>query len=341
MDSEITPGRPLRVYDKNGNWTDHSTDEFVARGLNHFEGWRCAAGTRSIAIKPNGRVKAASCSVGNILGNIFEDMKFTDNWTVCPFNVCSCGADLFIPKARTHGDVEILSRTMGRASNKELRREDVQSIVAVERTHDSARRQVFWELTHRCNYDCSYCQPIVHNKTDKFRPYEDILRATERLCESYGRGEPMNFIVSGGEPTLQPQFLDWVRLLSLIGHHVSIHSNGSRQPSYYKQLIKYCDINLSLHFEFWRPERFLKVVETVTRAKVERENKGVGHLEVKIMMPPGGLAQTQEIIEQFQAFEGFSSHCTVSVVPIRVGDLLESINPNYSGEETKLFGHQL
>lgn len=342
MTNEITPGRPLRVYDARGNWTDHSTDEFVGRALNGFEGWLCGAGVRNLAIKPDGRVKAASCGVGGSLGNIFGDIKFSEKWMVCSFKSCSCGADLFIPKARTKSDVKILDRSLGRSGNLESKVEDAQPVVAVERTSEAARKQVFWEITHRCNYDCSYCQPIVHNKTDKFRPYEDILRATERVCEDFGRGEPMNFIISGGEPTLQPQFLDWVRLLSLLGHHVSVHSNGSQQPAYYKQLIRLCDINLSLHFEFWRSERFLKVVETMTRTKVERQNQGVGHLEVKIMMPPGALAQAKEVQERFHSFEGFATHCTVSIVPIRVGSVLEQVHPNYTSEETRFFGqHQL
>ncbi len=338
MAEDITPGRPLRMYDSFGGWTDFSTDELVGRDLNHFKGWRCAAGSRNISIKPDGTLRAASCGVGGVLGNIFTQVRFPEKWAECPFAVCSCGADLFIPKAKTEINKLLLRKTKGKSRRFVHWNAIPRLAAAVERTHSSPARQVYWEITHRCNYDCSYCAPWVHNKTDAFRSFEEILLATERLCEGFGRGEPMNIIFSGGEPTLQPGFLDLVRLLSSLDHHVSVHSNGSRLPAYYKQLVRYCDINLSLHFEFWKPERFLKVVETIAREKAERLNRDVGHLEVKIMMPPGGLERAMEVERQVRSFEGFSSHCTISVVPIRVGDLLETVNPAYSKSEAQVFG---
>ena len=335
---DVTPGKPLRVYASDGGWTDHSTDEFVGRGLHRLEGWLCAAGARNISIKPDGRVRAATCSGGGTLGNIFEDMSFPREWVVCPFQGCTCGADLFIPKVKSPAGRELLRKTQGLATDQEKRRSAAAPMAAMERVHQSAAKQVYWEISFRCNYNCSYCAPYVHNAVDKHRPFVDVMKATERILEDFARGEPVNFIISGGEPTLQPQFLDWVRLLSTLGHHVSVHSNGSRLPAYYKQLNRHCDLNLSLHFEFWKPERFFKVVEVLAKQKLERLNQGLGHLEVKIMMPPGGYRQAIEVEQRLRAFPGFNENCTASVVPIRVGEFLDAVNPEYSPEEVALFG---
>ena len=55
----------------------------------------------------------------------------------------------------------------------------------------------------------------------------------------------------------------------------------------YKELIHYSDLNISVHFEFYKSERLLKVLDTITQEKVKNDNKGVKHLEVKLMFRPG------------------------------------------------------
>lgn len=336
--SDAQPGKPLRAYDERGRFQDFSTDDFVGKGLNQFKGWLCGAGVRNISIEPDGSVHGASCEQGGILGNIFEPMIFPEKWARCSFAVCSCGADLFVPKVKSEDLLPLLRKSHGHSTQLLERTNDVREIFGLERVHVAQQKQVYWELTHRCNYSCSYCVPEVHNKTDLFRPFVDILEATERILEDFGKGEQLNFIISGGEPTLHPHFLDWVRLLSILGHHVSAHSNGSRMPKYYAEVIKYCDLNLSLHFEFYNSEKFFKVVEAVSRAKLRRQNRDVGHLEVKIMMPAGGYAQALAVEERLRSLEGFAENCTAAVVPIRVGKILDKVDPKYSSNESELFG---
>jgi len=338
MSMDITPGKPLRVYDSKGFWRDYSTDEFVGQKLNYLKGWSCGAGVQNLAIQPSGRVSKAACMTTQPFGNIFEEIEFPNSWVVCALNECTCGADLFIPKAKNPEARELLRATSGKSTQILKRRSELVERVALERTHASNRKQVYWELTHLCNYSCSYCSPAVHNKTDKPRPFADLLKATAKLHEQFAQGQPLNFIISGGEPTTHPQLLDWVRLLATLGHHVSLHSNGWRKPDYYRELIRYCDLNLSLHFESFKSEHFFEVVRALAFEKAKRKDLKLGHVEVKIMMAPGDLNRCAEVEARLSSLPGFRDHCICCVVPIRVGDHLEEVSPKYSSQEQELFG---
>jgi len=53
-------------------------------------------------IHPNGRIQAASCGVGPIVGNIVTGEFYSDlaEGVWCPKNHCHCAADFNISKAR-------------------------------------------------------------------------------------------------------------------------------------------------------------------------------------------------------------------------------------------------
>ena len=252
-----TPGKPIRTYAENGQWRDWSTDELVGAKLNYLPGWKCGAGVDSLFIDMDGFVWTASCRVGGRLGNVFEDFRVPDSWIDCTRNVCSCGADLFIPKTQKIEFKPLLRKGQGLPVVPELRNDTLTDFVAVERTHASTQKQIYWEISRRCNYDCSYCWPWIHNNTDPHKSLEELMKATHNLEQHFTKGESVNFIISGGEPTANKHFLDWLRYLNAMGHHVSLHSNGSRLPDYYREIIHYGDLNLSVHFEFYDRAKFV------------------------------------------------------------------------------------
>jgi MoaA/NifB/PqqE/SkfB family radical SAM enzyme len=187
----------------------------------------------------------------------------------------------------------------------------------MERTHASNQKQIYWEIGRRCNYDCAYCWPWIHNNTDPHKPLEDLMRATHLIEEKFIRGGKVNFIISGGEPTANKDFLDWLRYLNACGHHVSLHSNGSRKPEYYREIIHYGDLNLSVHFEFYNRDKFIKVVQAITEEKVKARNQGVGHLEIKMMMPPKDRDEALLLESLLKEIPEFTNYCTWAIVPIR------------------------
>lgn len=337
---DITPGRPLRMYAPNGQFRDISTDELVGSQLNHFKGWLCGMGVESLYVDMDGNVFGASCRILGKLGNVFEDFEIPKAWTSCPVEKCTCGADLFIPKAKTNKDKALLQKTLGKQSpaRSDLRVADLRKFTAMERTHSASEKQIYWEIGRRCNYDCSYCWPFIHNNHEAHKSLEALLSASEKILHKFARGQKVNFIISGGEPTLNPAFLDWVRYISALGHTLSMHSNGSRLPDYYRELIHYGNLNISVHFEFYKKERMLKVIEAITDEKVKNKNQGVGHLEIKFMMAPGRRQEALELQKAILEIPNFKEYCTSAFVPIRDGKNGDRIMEGYQPEDFELFG---
>lgn len=344
-----TPGKPLRTYDEQGNWRDWSTDELVGQRLNVTKGWTCGAGTDSLHIDMDGNVWTASCRVGGQLGNIWTNFEIPSSWITCTKNLCTCGADLFIPKATNEENIKLLRCSQG-LETEQKRNQEIINFVAMERTHASNQKQVYWEISRRCNYDCSYCWSWIHNTTDPHRSLEELMKATHLLEDKFTKGESVNFIISGGEPTANPAFLDWMRYLNSCKHHVSLHSNGSRKPEYYSELIQYGDLNLSVHFEFYNREKFIKVVEAVAKEKGTAEKK-LGHLEIKFMMAPHNHNEALSLEEDLKLLPYFKEYCTWAYVPIRGGLNNKNIPKGsglgsdevmlgYTEDQFKLFGNR-
>ena len=336
---DFTPGKPIRTYSEKGEWRDWSTDELVGAKLNYLKDWKCGAGVDSLYIDMDGGVWTASCRVGGKLGNVWTDFTVPDDWITCTRNVCSCGADLFIPKTKEITFQPLLRKGQALSTEKDKRNDALTEFVGMERTHASAQKQVYWEIGRRCNYDCSYCWPWIHNNTDPHKPLVDLMRATRLIETKFTKGERVNFIISGGEPTANKDFLDWLRYLNVCGHHISLHSNGSRKPDYYREIIHFGDLNLSVHYEFYDRARFVKVVEAVADEKARHNNQNVGHLEVKFMMAPHNREETLSLEEELKGLPNFKELCTWAIVPIRGSLNNKNSAPNESSGSEVMEGY--
>ena len=139
---DITPGKPIRTYGINGTWRDWSTDELVGAKLNYLTNWKCGAGVDSLFIDMDGGVWTASCRVGGKLGSVWDDFTVPEDWINCTKNVCSCGADLFIPKTSKIEYKPLLRRGQDLPTQHELRNDELTDFVGMERTHASNQKQV-------------------------------------------------------------------------------------------------------------------------------------------------------------------------------------------------------
>ena len=109
---DFTPGKPIRTYNEQGKWRDWSTDELVGQRLNVTKNWQCGAGVDSLYIDMDGNVWTASCRVGGKLGNIWAGFKAPDSWITCTKSLCTCGADLFIPKVNEEAKLSDVAKTV-------------------------------------------------------------------------------------------------------------------------------------------------------------------------------------------------------------------------------------
>lgn len=78
---------------------------------------------------------------------------------------------------------------------------------------------IYADLTHRCNYNCNYCYNPVRSLPDMTLDY--FTEVCRRLPEKVA------FRFMGGEPTLHPQFFDFIRVANEHRHIVSFVTNGS------------------------------------------------------------------------------------------------------------------
>ena len=116
--------------------------------------------------------------------------------------------------------------------------------------------KVEWNLTKRCNYDCSYCPDIIHDNVSKPTDIEILKSTIDKLVTI---GKPIRISFTGGEPTVHNKFEELVNYAKHVGvKWVSVTTNGTRQAEWYirQNVNQYV---FSLHFEYdWK-----RVINTV------------------------------------------------------------------------------
>ena len=89
---------------------------------------------------------------------------------------------------------------------------------------------LYVDLTMRCNMDCNFCYNPLREKTDMEIDY--FRQVCERLPAA------VNFRFLGGEPTMSPDFLRFIKTARRFGHTVFFASNGLNynNPAFMREL---------------------------------------------------------------------------------------------------------
>lgn len=136
---------------------------------------------------------------------------------------------------------------------------------------------VNWCLSNVCNYTCSYCPDILHNRTSGWPALEDV----EKFCGALMKHYPdrrLYFEFTGGEVTLWNEFPQLCEFIKTRGHFIGFISNGSRRLDWWKSHVeKFDHVCMSFHSESADSEHFLTVV---------REMAPQVRVHVNIMMNP-------------------------------------------------------
>ena len=109
--------------------------------------------------------------------------------------------------------------------------------------HDTAL-SVIWQIGKRCNYECFYCNDDLH---DKISPDVDIIilkKIYDRIKQQYSGN--INFSITGGEPTLHPNLIEFCKYISH-GNKIVITTNGFKNVKYLQELQKYANLTISYH----------------------------------------------------------------------------------------------
>ena len=291
----------LFFVDNDLNYSTHSVEFVHSSELNKWKDWYCGIGIRYLYIFFDGDIFKGVCKVGGRLGNIYTDQfPLEKNWIQCPRNLCSCGADMAVPKAKT---IELIEEHFPNSvvNNKKLniKHSKVDPVVVYSNTNNLFKF-VSWDIGRRCNFDCWYCPSNVHNNFEEHKTYVQLETAYNNLLP-WINGEKTKFSFTGGEPTVYKDYLPFVKRLKKDGHLVMTTTNGSHNENYYRELAEYSDICFSIHLNYvkqYGTDKFIKSIQAAT--DVRRTNlsaPGIGDpnwVSVRIMCDPGNLETAQE-----------------------------------------------
>ena len=138
------------------------------------------------------------------------------------------------------------------------------------KTHQPSMEDTFkinWLLTRRCNYKCTYCS-VKDNINGYFHDIGSLKTAVDKLSSI--RKERLKFSITGGEPTIHPNYLDFLKhIFCTFGDRVYVATvtNLSMPLSFFEKMrslladyLEKIHFTTSYHYEFTHKDRFLKNV---------------------------------------------------------------------------------
>lgn len=284
-----------------------------------------------------------------LLGSIYTDWTAPTDWIKCPYTSCGCGADVILSKGKDSRAVNRLHVTKWQFKGQEMGTEaTIAEPVGVEMNFPIVH-QILWDITRRCNYDCTYCWPSVHNNIEPHHEYEKIIETIDKAVDEWSEQDIIRWNFGGGEPTMHPRFMDILKHLNNSGQWVLVTTNGSRSTRFWSEAVHYINsINMSAHFGSMdlypgNEKRFIDNCQIIIDHH-KKHNKD-HWLEIKLMTPPGMLERAEqfrsEIVKLGLDTEGANGRQigAISLVPIR--DLEDASKlVNYSENEIEYFRRQ-
>jgi organic radical activating enzyme len=355
----------INLYDENNDVESLSVDEVIAQNKHHFGSWICGAGIKNLYIDYDGNIWKCNSASANrardrnqridftsknmqlhkgYIGSIYEDFQLPTSWFVCPWKSCPCGADILIPKSLPNHVDKLIANSPDNPDVHNDRPNSKKYIIPVAtETFYPLGKQILWDIGRRCNYSCSYCWPGSHSNTEGFIDWEIITATTDKIINSWSQNIPIRWYFGGGEPTVHPRFLDWMKMLKDKNQWTLVTSNGSRPYKYWAELTKYLNaVNLSVHFEFADEKKLIDNIKAIVGNFGQRQEDGF--LEIKLMATPISLNRAIDlknaISEGKLLSHGDKTVGSVSLVPIRTLDIAEKL-VEYTSEQLQILARQV
>ena len=142
---------------------------------------------------------------------------------------------------------------------------------------------VTWMLSPRCNYDCMYCPPELHDAVSKHHSIGTLKQSWQQVINKTHHLElPYKISFTGGEVTTNRAFLPFLQWLKQQPYQTQLFvtTNGSASLKYYSKLATLIDgLAMSTHSEFIDEARFFKTALALNRMMIRPEKS----LHVNIM----------------------------------------------------------
>lgn len=163
----------------------------------------------------------------------------------------------------------------------------------------SAPLHIELAITSICQLRCSYCSamPFAGNVA----PREITLRLLEEICEA----KVFSLLISGGEPTLHPNFFDFLHKISGRISEITVNTNGIKlsHPSYAKE------------FHEISPKAIVAVSLDSADVSINNINRGAGGLQaikaidnlcnfqhpicISTVLTPNNIRSAEHLIDRF------------------------------------------
>jgi MoaA/NifB/PqqE/SkfB family radical SAM enzyme len=165
---------------------------------------------------------------------------------------------------------------------------------------------VSWLLGRYCNYNCSYCWPHARSDTKDHRPFDlciKTIRDIKRQARDRGFNS-FNFSLSGGEPTLHPNYLDIVRELAsdvpnCNSHGLHMTTNLSRSINFFKEYAEIASaftrvaVTCSYHSEYAKIDKFIEKIIMLQEHDV--------NVTINMVMVPEWFERDYEVAKYFNS----------------------------------------
>jgi MoaA/NifB/PqqE/SkfB family radical SAM enzyme len=183
----------------------------------------------------------------------------------------------------------------------------------IESVNGSKYRQklnVLWNLTKRCNFDCSYCTSAFHDNYSKPIPIELLKKAVDKIISTVnGNRRNAHFTFVGGEPTVHPKFKDLLLYINdnRQGDQIGIQTNFTRPNKWFMDLYEetiLSTLNVSLHFEYEWEKMANKMIEFDLFTRRFRGQIGYAEtgLVVNVMAHKDYKAELEKAIKLFNTY---------------------------------------
>src|SRR6056297_841531 len=227
-------------------------------------GWFCPIHRHVYIARHDGSLKSGICgevSIATADSPWWDIESMSISWQDdfhCAFKrkTCACGTDLMVPKAvnKEHYDKFLTKCNSIDLNQVEHGISDDDIILAFGRAkHVTDNRfELHLDWGKKCNFDCSYCPPTVHDNyspfisLDKVRYLFDLLGLREHVGER-------SLTITGGEPTISEDLKELVNISKNDYHmnEIRVNTNGTGSRATYLWLIDHgVRSDITIHPEF-------------------------------------------------------------------------------------------